>query len=554
MKRLICIISISFIAFSSCVNNGEVRRDRVKRPKLVVGLVVDQMRWDYLYRFYDLYGNDGFKRLLKDGFNCQNTMVNYLPANTAPGHSCIYTGSVPSIHGIAGNNWIDENGKKWYCVDDPNVKSVLGISSMSPSTLLTTTITDELRLATNFQSRVFGVAIKDRGSILPSGHLGNAAYFYNDSLGVFTTTTYYAKPFQNPDWLQAFNKRKVVDSLTKLNWKPLLAQKEYNQSVDYSAYYGKICKAEKVASFPHMVDTFNDANRFSALKTMPAGNTYTLMMAKACRDGEKLGQGDNTDFLAISLSSTDYAGHTYAPNSMEVEDMYLRLDREIAELLKYLDETEGRNNYLLFLTADHAAAHNAIFLKDRDVPAEVVGFSGKVPDLNYYLKEQLHLDSFTRYVQDIINYQVFLDNNLIKSTGADRQHIKDLVMDWLKTQSGIAYVMDMENISKSAVPEPIRSMAINGYNRRRSGCIQYVMDPGWYDFGNANGITLTGTTHGSWNPYDTHIPLLWYGWGVPKGETHTVVNMTDISATLAAMLHIQMPNGCIGKPIVELIK
>ncbi len=554
MKRLICIISISFIAFSSCVNNGEVRRDRVKRPKLVVGLVVDQMRWDYLYRFYDLYGNDGFKRLLKDGFNCQNTMVNYLPANTAPGHSCIYTGSVPSIHGIAGNNWIDENGKKWYCVDDPNVKSVLGISSMSPSTLLTTTITDELRLATNFQSRVFGVAIKDRGSILPSGHLGNAAYFYNDSLGVFTTTTYYAKPFQNPDWLQAFNKRKVVDSLTKLNWKPLLAQKEYNQSVDYSAYYGKICKAEKVASFPHMVDTFNDANRFSALKTMPAGNTYTLMMAKACRDGEKLGQGDNTDFLAISLSSTDYAGHTYAPNSMEVEDMYLRLDREIAELLKYLDETEGRNNYLLFLTADHAAAHNAIFLKDRDVPAEVVGFSGKVPDLNYYLKEQLHLDSFTRYVQDIINYQVFLDNNLIKSTGADRQHIKDLVMDWLKTQSGIAYVMDMENISKSAVPEPIRSMAINGYNRRRSGCIQYVMDPGWYDFGNANGITLTGTTHGSWNPYDTHIPLLWYGWGVPKGETHTIVNMTDISATLAAMLHIQMPNGCIGKPIVELIK
>ncbi len=554
MKRLICIISISFIAFSSCVNNGEVRRDRVKRPKLVVGLVVDQMRWDYLYRFYDLYGNDGFKRLLKDGFNCQNTMVNYLPANTAPGHSCIYTGSVPSIHGIAGNNWIDENGKKWYCVDDPNVKSVLGISSMSPSTLLTTTITDELRLATNFQSRVFGVAIKDRGSILPSGHLGNAAYFYNDSLGVFTTTTYYAKPFQNPDWLQAFNKRKVVDSLTKLNWKPLLAQKEYNQSVDYSAYYGKICKAEKVASFPHMVDTFNDANRFSALKTMPAGNTYTLMMAKACRDGEKLGQGDNTDFLAISLSSTDYAGHTYAPNSMEVEDMYLRLDREIAELLKYLDETEGRNNYLLFLTADHAAAHNAIFLKDRDVPAEVVGFSGKVPDLNYYLKEQLHLDSFTRYVQDIINYQVFLDNNLIKSTGADRQHIKDLVMDWLKTQSGIAYVMDMENISKSPVPEPIRSMAINGYNRRRSGCIQYVMDPGWYDFGNANGITLTGTTHGSWNPYDTHIPLLWYGWGVPKGETHTIVNMTDISATLAAMLHIQMPNGCIGKPIVELIK
>lgn len=557
MKRSIIIILISIVCFSSCTNNNNsstIKRERVKRPKLVVGLVIDQMRWDYLYRFYDLYGNDGFKRLLNGGFNCQNTMVNYLPANTGPGHTCIYTGSVPSIHGIAGNNWIDENGKRWYCVDDSNYHSILGNTRMSPATLLTTTITDELRLATNFQSRVFGVAIKDRGSILPAGHLGNAAYFYDDVFGVFTTMNYYAKPYQNPDWLQAFNKRKVGDSLAKLNWRPLLPIKEYDQSTDYSAYYGKICKGEKVAAFPHVVDTLNDTNRNSAIKIMPGGNTYTLMMAKACRDGEKLGQGNNTDFLAISLSSTDYAGHTYAPNSMEIEDMYIRLDKDIASLLKYLDETEGQGNYLLFLTADHAAAHNAIFLKDRDVPAEVVGFSSKVPDINYYLKEQLHLDSFTRYVMDIINYQVFLDNDLIKKTGADKQKIKDLVMDWLKLQPGIQYIMDMENIERAAVPEPVRSMAINGYNRKRSGCIQYIMEPGWYDFGNANGITLTGTTHGSWNPYDTHIPLLWYGWNIPHGETHSVVNMTDISATLAALLHIQMPNGCIGKPITEIVK
>ncbi len=211
MRRIILIIFLSVVGFASCINNkSSVKRDAVKRPKLVVGLVIDQMRWDYLYRFYDLYGNDGFKRLLAGGFNCQNTMVNYMPANTAPGHTCIYTGSVPSIHGIAGNNWIDENGKRWYCVDDPNSKSVLGNTYMSPSTLLTTTITDELRLATNFKSRVFGVAIKDRGSILPAGHLGNAAYFYNDTQGVFTTTSYYAQPYQNPAWLQAFNKLKMM--------------------------------------------------------------------------------------------------------------------------------------------------------------------------------------------------------------------------------------------------------------------------------------------------------------------------------------------------------
>ncbi len=524
------------------------------RPKLVVGIVVDQMRWDYLYRFYNKYGEGGFKRLLNAGFTCENTMVNYLPSFTAPGHSCVYTGSVPSIHGISGNNWIDENGKKWYCVDDSAHKAISGNSAMSPNTLLTTTITDELRLATNFKSRVFGVAIKDRGSILPAGHLGNAAYFYSEETGVFTTTTYYAQQYQNPAWLQSFNKRHVADSLAKQNWKPLLPAAEYDQSVDYSAYYGKICKGEKIPSFPHVVDTLNDTNRLAAIKTMPGGNTMTLMMAKACLEGEKLGMGDATDFLAVSLSSTDYCGHTYGPNSVEIEDMYIRLDREMADLLQYLDEKMGQGNYTMFLTADHAGAHNAVFLKDRDVPAEVVGYQGKVADLNYYLKTELHLDSFTRVVEDIMNYQVFLNNAIVDANHIDRNKAKDLIMGWLKKQPGMQYVIDMENISGATVPEPIKQMVINGYNRKRSGCIEFILEPGWYEFGNSNGLTLTGTTHGTWNPYDTHIPLLWYGKSIPHGTTHTVVNMTDIAPTLAALLNIQMPNGCIGKPITEIVK
>jgi predicted AlkP superfamily pyrophosphatase or phosphodiesterase len=557
MKRLLVLPLLFLLLFSACV-----KKPGVERPKLVVGLVIDQMRWDYLYRYADKYGNDGFKRLLREGFSCENTMINYLPANTGPGHTCIYTGSVPSIHGIAGNNWIDDSGKRWYCVDDSNYHSVFGNTAMSPNTMITTTITDELKLATNFNSRVFGVAIKDRGSILPAGHLGNGAYYYNDTLGIFTTSNFYPKKYQNPGWLQAFNKRKLPDSLTKLNWLLLYPKADYTQSFEYTAYSGKLCKAEKIPAFPHIIDTLDDTNRYAALKTMPAGNTYTLEMAKGCAEGEQLGKGDYTDFLAVSLSSTDYMGHTYGPNSLEAEDMYLRLDKDIAAFLHFLDGFIGHGNYLLFLSADHGAAHNGIFLKDKDVPADVVCFNAKLNEVNRYLAksgiytpESIAKNKDTTYslVDTFLNYQVFLNNRLINQLGFDREKIKEKVMYWLGNQAGITYVIDMEHIERAALPEPIHTMLVNGYNRRRSGCIQYIMDPNWYDYG-YTGITTTGTTHSSWNPYDSHIPLIFYGWHIQHGETHTQTNMTDISPTLAALLHIQMPNGCIGKPITDVLK
>ena len=296
--------------------------------------------------------------------------------------------------------------------------------------------------------------------------------------------------------------------------------------------------------FPHSFDSLADSDRYQVIRSMPAGNTYSIMMAKACLEGEQMGMGDQTDFMALSLSSSDYVGHQFAPNSMETEDLYLRLDREIAGLLNYLDKQYGRNNYLFFLTADHGGAHNAEFLADKDVPAGVF-YVNTTADLNASLKTQFGKDSI---VNGIVNYQVFLNNKLIAAEKLDRDKIKQAICDWMGKRPEVAYVMDMENMDRTPVPEPIRSMAINGYNRARSGAIQLVLNPGWYD----NGGKTTGMTHGSWNPYDTHIPLLWYGWHIPKGETDRQINMTDISATLAALLHIQAPNGCIGKPIVEV--
>ncbi len=551
MKRyLICFLAL-IVAFSSCTKKAR----KVTRPKLVVGLVIDQMRWDYLYRYYSRFGNDGFKRLIRDGYNCQNTMINYLPTFTAPGHTCIYTGSVPSINGIAGNNWHDNvTGENVYCVDDDKVYQVGDSSkkaSFSPRNMLTTTITDELRLATNFRSRVFGIALKDRSCILPAGHTANAAYWYNDRSGNFVTSSYYDSAYQNPSWLIAFNKKNMADSLVKMNWDLTDSLLNYTESTCDNCQYEEPCKGTDEPVFPHKFDMMSKAERLGAIKAMPAGNTLTFAMAKACIHGTDLGAGEDADFLCISLSSPDYCGHQFAPNSVEQEDMYIKLDKEIAAFLDNLDRDIGRGNYLLFLTADHGGAHNPQYMKDKHIPAGIA--FNVTDDLNNYLKGVYKKD--VKLVSSIMNYQVFLNDSILASDRTiNRDEVKQSVRNWLmKTMPQqysvpVSYVIDLEDMGRMAVPEPIRTMVINGYNNRRSGCLQIICNPGWFESDH-----FAGTTHGSWNPYDSHIPLIWYGWHVPKGETHEVVNMTDISATLAAMLHIQMPNGCIGKPLKGLI-
>ncbi|RYE20567.1 MAG: alkaline phosphatase family protein [Sphingobacteriales bacterium] len=541
MKHILLSLSAVFI-FCSGVN----AQKNVERPKLVVGIVVDQMRWDYLYRFYDRYEEGGLKRLMNEGFNCQNTFINYLPSFTAPGHSCVYTGSVPSIHGIAANDWKDNaTGRSWYCTEDTTVRSVAGSNiagKMSPRNLLASTITDELKLATNNKSKVFGIAIKDRGSILPAGHTPNGAFWFDDSTGNFISSTYYGN--QLPGWMVDFNKKRYADTLISDVWQTMYPMNTYLQSSKDSNRYEGMIAGEKAPVFPH--NAKKTALGYNALRYMPGGNTITFRAAKACVNAENLGKNDNTDFLCLSFSTTDYIGHTFAPNSIEIEDIYLRFDNELANFLKYLDKSVGKGNYTVFLTADHGGAHNAEYLRDKNIPAGADDPAASGTDLRNLMKTKFGTD---KAILAVTNYQVYLDEQLIAQKKLDRKDIKTAVLEWLNTQPAVQYAADMENIANAAIPEPIKGMMINGYNRNRSGVIQIVLNPGWYS-GEHGG---KGTTHGSWNPYDTHIPLLWYGWGVEKGETFKETYMTDISATLAALLHIQMPNGCIGKVIEKAL-
>jgi predicted AlkP superfamily pyrophosphatase or phosphodiesterase len=284
----------------------------IARPKLVVGIVIDQMRWDYLYRYYSRYGNGGFKRLINDGFSAENTIIPYTPSLTACGHASIYTGTVPGLNGIIGNDWFDpQQGKAVYCVEDKNVKTVGNNSVeglMSPKNLLVTTMTDELRLATNFKSKVISVSIKDRGAILPGGHSSNGSFWYDDPSGTFITSTHYMNEL--PDWVNQFNAQRWPDKFFAKDWNTLYPIETYTNSTSDSKPYERLFKDEKTSTFPHLFKQYINKN-YSMMASMPYGNTLTLELGKAAIEGEKMGQMGNTDFLAMSLSSTDYVGHQF---------------------------------------------------------------------------------------------------------------------------------------------------------------------------------------------------------------------------------------------------
>ena len=543
MMKKIKVISFLSMALLGCgtASAQQSNAAAIERPKLVVGIVVDQMRWDYLYRYQKRYTDGGFKRLLGEGFSCENTMIPYVPSVTAIGHTCIYTGSVPSIHGIAGNNFV-KDGKKVYCTDDDSVKPV-GTTSvaalMSPRNLWVSTIGDEMKIASNGRAKVVGVALKDRASILPAGHNPNGAFWFDDQTGCFITSSYYMDRL--PKWVEAFNDKRLPEQYLSQKWNTLYPKNTYTESTtDENEYENGIREGVK-ATLPLNLPELYKKYGYGIIRNTPFGNSLTLDMAKAAIDGEQLGADDETDLLAVSCSSTDYIGHQVGTHAIETEDTYLRLDKAIADFLAYLDSKVGKGNYLVFLSADHGAMNNAAFLQDRRIPAGSWDASATAKKLNHVLAKEY--PEVGDIVKTVMNYQVFFNRDVIKSKQLDFDNIKQTVINQLKEDTSVLYACDMAKASTESIPEEVKFRIINGYNRERSGDVVIILKPNFYAHG------MKGTDHGAWNSYDTHIPLVFMGWGIKHGATTKQTFMTDIAPTIAAMLHVQAPNGCVGKAI-----
>jgi len=537
MRKLLFIVLISFIAYRA------TSQSIIQRPKIVIGIVVDQMRWDYLYRYYNRYAEDGgFKRLLTQGFSCDNTLIPYTPTTTACGHTSIYTGSIPAIDGITGNEWWDYNiSQLVYCTGDDTAKTIgsnTDAGQMSPQNLLVTTIADELKLATNFRSKVIGIALKDRAAILPAGHSANGAYWYDDKTGDWITSSYYMNDL--PKWVKDLNAKKMVDQYFSQDWNTLYPLNTYVQSTPDQEPYEHVPFGAK--GFPYNLKQFVGKN-YGLLPVTPYGSSFTFEMAKAAINGEQLGADSITDFLTISISTPDYVGHSFGPNSVEAEDDFLRLDKNLGDFLKYLDKQIGKGDYLVFLSADHGVAHVPAFLKEHKIPAGSVGGEKMTDEINKLLKDKFNI---SKLAIGIMNYQVYLNRVSVNAAHLNKDTLNKEVINYLLQQPGIARAFPLESLNGTTLNNKIKTAIENGYYPSRSGDIQLILQPQWIE-----GFETKGTTHGVWNPYDSHIPLVWYGWNIRVGKTNREVYMTDIAATIAAMLHIQMPSGSVGHVIEE---
>lgn len=548
MRFLKLLLPFSFFIFHSSFF-GFTQNALPSRPKLVVGITVDQMRYDFLYRYADQYGPGGFKRMMAGGFNAKNTQYPYFPTVTAAGHSTVFTGSIPAVHGIAGNEWFDQvRGRSVYCTEDSTARATDGNPSaagrMSPRNLLVSTITDQLRLATNFRSKTIGVALKDRGSILPAGHTGTA-YWFDSRDGKWISSTYYMQNL--PKWVNDFNARNLPAQYLREGWKTLLPLEQYTQSTPDDVAWENKLAGDKKPVFPHEMAAPVGQERYGNIAPTPFGNTMTKEFAVAALKAENLGKGTDTDFLAVSFSSTDYVGHAFGPNSVEAQDVYLRLDRDLADLLTTLDGWVGQDNYLVFLSADHGVVDVPEFAASHGLAAGRFNFTQGTAAVRTALRTAFGEGDFLR-AQD--NYEFYLNRDVLKQKNLTVGQVYEVVKQTLMPLEGIATVVNLHDLGNAPLDAYHLKLLRNGWNPKRSGDIFIGLQPGWLS-GSAPGA---GTSHSTFYRYDTHVPCLWYGWKIPAGFTVAPTTVSDISATVAFLLDILEPNGCVGEPIQKLVE
>lgn len=554
MKSLLFFISFGFFSMLFCCDVIELNAQSNagalgKGPRLVVGITVDQMRYDYLLRYWNDFGKTGFKRLINDGFICHNLHYNYMPTYTGPGHASIFTGTTPAFHGIIENDWYDRTSNTLiYCSSDSTVKGIgtaTKAGQMSPHYLTASTLGDMLRMRTNKRGKVIGISMKDRGAILPAGRTADAAYwFVGADEGAWASSSWYMNEL--PSWVVRFNQSKRADYYLNQSWSLLRDASVYDESMEDNNAHETPFKGTTKPVFPYDLSSLKSANgNFEILKATPFGNSMTIDFAREVIEQEQLGTDENTDMLCMSFSSTDYIGHQFGIHALETQDCYLRLDNELGAFLQYLDKKVGKGNYLVFLSADHGGAPTPSYTAKE----QAIGGYWKSDRLELFLEDTLA----KRYgdgdwVLNESNQNVFLNHRLIQSKKLSLKEIQYEVAQLCLSFSEILNSYTASDLNQSRGGDLLKNMIQQGYDARRSGDVVYVLDPAYIEYG------MTGTTHGSPFAYDTHVPAIFYGFGVQQGETYARQAITDIAPTVSMLCGIPLPDACTGNPIERAIR
>jgi predicted AlkP superfamily pyrophosphatase or phosphodiesterase len=531
-------------------NLGQANNRRVNGPhkvRLVLGVVIDQFRYDYLTRFEDLFGPGGFRRLLNEGAVFTNANYSYVPTVTACGHATFMTGSLPSLHGIIGNEWFDrETGKRINNVDDSSVKPLGGqdVAPASPRRLIGSTLGDQMKLSNVARSKVVGIALKDRAAILPAGKKANGAYWYDMNTGEFISSTYYFPEL--PEWVKRFNQTNRVDKYFGARWEKLLPDSAYQRSLPDDSSYEKYKYGNK---FPHIInggESKPGKSFYSQFDESPFANEYELAFAKAAIEGEGLGQDEYTDLLTVSFSANDIMAHYFGPYSQEVEDMTLRTDLVLADLFRYVDQKVGLANTLIVLTSDHGVAPIVEHAADMGLGGGRVDLTKITKAVDAALDDRFGQEN---WILDTVNGNIYFDYEAIARRHAERSEVELVGKEAVLKIEGIADCFTRSQLlSGQFRPGMISTRVNNGFNAQRNGDLVYVLKPFY--------ITrlLDGTNHGTPYSYDTHVPVIFFGSGFAPGSYAMACTPSDIAPTLATLLKIEPPSNAVGRVLTEAFR
>lgn len=520
------------------------------RPRLVLVVVVDQFRYDYLERFSDLFGPGGFRRLTDGGAVFVNAHYTYVPTYTAPGHAAVFTGSVPAEDGIVGNGWFDRDaGEVRTSVADASAQlltdagRVAGPGAASPRSLMGTTIGDQMRLASNLASKVVAVSLKDRSAILPGGKRPNGAYWFDGERGRFVSSDYYFEEL--PPWVRRFNAADAPDRYFGAKWDLALPAEAYRRSQARKPHLERWQLGE---DFPYVVNGGDDKpgeSFYAAFQYTPFASDYLASFAEAAIEGESLGADDAPDLLALSFSSPDLVGHAYGPDSREIEDTYVRLDRTLARLLDDIDRRVGLAHTLVVLTGDHGVAPVPEYLSSLGIDA------GRIEGADVETAVERALEARfggEKWVLSLANDQIYLDLEQAKERKADPEEVERAAGEAALSVPGIAgYFTRAQLLEGRMPPGPVARRVLNGFNRARSGDVCLVTKPFYFV---AEGL---GTTHGSPYGYDTHVPLVLSGAGIRPGRYATDCSPSDITPTVAVLLGVEAPPLAVGRVLAEAL-
>lgn len=546
MKKYIAAILLSLVLLKLSGQGAYLPPDK---PKLIIAIVVEEMKYDQLEKFRDKLGENGIKRLINEGTYFKNASFQYMLTQSAPGHATIATGAEPSVNGITSDDWyVPLKNELINCSKDINVNAVGGSFESglnSPVNLLVSTFSDELALSTNGRAKVFGVGLRESSAIFSAGHAANAAYWFDNKTGTWMSSSYYLKEL--PIWVNDFNAMKFSDVYLNSTWSLLRPEKDYVDCLPDSNKFE--IGFNGINYFPYdlkKIRSKSSSKDYSLLRETPFGNSLTTDFAIRLIKNERLGKGDVTDYISICYSATDYIAHRFGPSSVEMGDAILRLDDDIKNLLSFVNDSIGKRNVLIYFTAAHGISEIPAVLEMNRIPSGYFQQNQALQLLRTYLNAVYGEGD---WVKGYSERQIFLNRTLIEDARLSLDDVQKKVARFLVQFTGVAAAYPYSAFEANDFSNGNLKRIINNFSPQRSGDVIVALNPGWVE-----KQSDYVTNHNSPYEYDTHVPLIWYGWTMNRATVMRQVNMTDIAATLSTLCKVPYPNACSGEPMFELFR